>query len=486
MARLSGRSLTSRRPQLVLLGAGALGTLVLAPGITRPTLAIALGVAVVALWLATRSVAYPLALAFIPPLIDGVYGSDPLPKGGVTVLFSCWIALAIVICLARGNAPRMLVSAPVVLSFMLLVLMVVRLGPSLSESYGGTKLQLFIADNSLLLLGGVLVGARAADSRRFFALMLAIAAGGALLLVMELATGSAQQAIAGRFTISTQEYPIQLGRSSSDGLLLAIYVMMAARTLRARLLAVALFPALAVTLIASGSRGPVLAFLFAGLVLLALAAANQRARGQLIRVAATILGAAVVVPLLVPGSSVGRALSGIFGGASGLSTNGRAGLWSAAITAFSQHPLLGVGTGGFAGLGTGEFYPHNVVLEVAAELGALGAIIVISFLIGSLRRMSSLWRLREGTERLEVSVVIALFLAALVNALFSGAIQDNQEIWLWAGVGLGMCGRPARMREPRGAPNRPPLWSPPVRLQANRGPAPGRRPSMTPGRLGNS
>ena len=53
------------------------------------------------------------------------------------------------------------------------------------------------------------------------------------------------------------------------------------------------------------------------------------------------------------------------------------------------------------------------------------------------------WRTAPGLEKLDAVVLIALFLAALGNALFSGAIQNNQEIWIWAGLGLGMSTRVA-------------------------------------------
>jgi O-antigen ligase len=429
-----------------------LGILVVLPAIVKPAIGIACVAGLIALWLASKSVAYPLAAAFVPSLVDAIYGSNPLPPGGVTFLFAAWIGLAIVIAMVRGNQPRGLLSVPVMLAFALMALMVVRLGPSIAESYGSKKLQLYIANNLVFLIAGVFVGARRRDARQFYMIMLAISAAGALLLVVALATGQAQQVVANRFTVSTQEYPIQLARSSADGMLLAIYVMIAARTLGARLWAAAVFPALAVTLIAAGSRGPVLAFLFAVIALLALAAATGRARRQLTRVAATILGAVVLVPLLVPGSTIGRALSAIVGGASGLSTNGRAGLWAKAISEFSTHPLLGIGTGGFAGLKAGELYPHNVLLEAAVELGILGGIVAAWFIVSSLRRMIAFWRSSVGADKLEASLIISLFLAALINALFSGAFQDNREVWLWAGFGIGMCARNVILREDPSVP----------------------------------
>jgi O-antigen ligase len=426
-----------------LILAWAAGIVILLPAITQPLLAFALVAAVVAVWLASRSIAYPLALAFAPSLVEAIYGSNPLPTGGTTFLFLGWIGLAIAIAVARGMQPRTLLSTPVVLTLALVVLMLIRLSGTLDPSYGSKKLQLFIANNLVFVIAGVFVGAQREQSKRFYALLLTIATAGALLLLGQLATGAASNVVANRFSISAQEYPIQLGRSASDGMLLAIYGMLAWRSLGGRLAAMAAFPALAVALIAAGSRGPVLAFFVGLLALLALAAASGRARTRLTRVAAVVLGAVVLVPFIVPGSTVGRALSAIFGGATGLSTSGRSGLWAQAISNFSARPLSGIGTGGFGGLGTGELYPHNILLEAAVELGVVGLVIVAWLIVASLRRMIAAWRTAVGTDRLEASMLMALFMAALVNALFSGAVQDNRELWLWAGLGLGMLTRRA-------------------------------------------
>jgi O-antigen ligase len=410
----------------------------------KPLVAFALIAAIGGVWLAYDSIAWPLALSFAPVLVDAIYGSDPLPPGGVTFLFAGWICLAIAIAIVRGQRLAGLTSAPVVLSLALIALMALRLGVSLDPSYGGKKIQLFVADNFLLLIGGILAGARSKDRRRLLTVMLAISAASGLLLVVGLATGSAYQtAGTGRFAIANQQWPIALGRSSADGLLLSIYAVLAWRTLGGRLWAAAILPILAVAMLAAGSRGPVLGFAVALVVLLALVAGHGRTRQQLSRIAIPVLIAIIFVPLLVPGSTVGRALSSIFGGASGLSTNGRANLWALAYSSFSGHPLLGVGTGSFAAFGTGEFYPHNLLLEMGLELGVLGAIAAAWFIISSLRRLLAAWRRSLGTDRLEAAVVTALFIAALISAMVSGAIQDNRELWLWAGVGVGMSTRSA-------------------------------------------
>jgi O-antigen ligase len=161
------------------------------------------------------------------------------------------------------------------------------------------------------------------------------------------------------------------------------------------------------------------------------------------------------VPLVVPGSALGRAFSTIIGSASGLSSNGRSQLWSLAIATFSQHPWLGLGTGSFASLNTGLLYPHNILLEVASELGVFGAAAMVAILIGFVGALSDCWRRSTGPDRLMASLLIALFLTALVNACFSDPIQGNGEVWLWGGLAIGMSARLARRRSNQRRPGTP-------------------------------
>lgn len=452
-----------RRSRLGLLGAWLLGLLILAPALKRPELAIALVAGVVAVGLAWKSVAYPLAASGVPPLVDAIVGSNPLPKGGFTFLFSAWIALAVFFVVLRGKtrvAPRALMQAPVILSLALLGLMLLRLGSSPAEAYGSMKVQLYIADVLIILVGAVFVGASRRDLELFTGLTFVILAFGALLFIFDLLSGSAHMVAPERFSLTAQEYPIYLGRASAEGVLIAIYLILAAKRLVVRMSAFAVTPALLVAMIAAGSRGPLVAFIFGLFALLALVAAGGRARRRLVPVIGALLIAIVFVPLLVPSSSIGRSLSTILGSASGLSSNGRSELWSQAYTAFGSHIFAGVGWGGFAALNPEELYPHNLLLEVGAELGIFGAAIVVGIVLGATRRLMKMWRATVGADKLMSALLVSLFVTALVNAMFSGAIQDNSPVWLWAGLGVGMSARLARrgmrtLGRPRAAYVRP-------------------------------
>jgi O-antigen ligase len=421
--------------------------------LTQPTYGVALVGVLGAFWLAKKSVAYPLALAGIPTIVEAITGSDPLPKGGVTFIFAAWIGAAIAFALARGAHPaigRALVSAPVLLSLALLGVMLLRLGPSPAPEYGATTVQLYVADNLVFLIGAVFVGSRRGDLHLFFAILLAVATGEALLLMLKLLSGGLHMTFEGRFALSTHEYPIYLGRDSADGLIVAIYTVLTATRTWTRMVAAAVLPLLAVGLLAAGSRGPVVACLIGVVVLVALTSTKGRARQRLLLAGGGLLGAMILVPLILPGSAIGRALSAIVGGASGLSSNGRAALWSKAFTGFAQHPLFGLGTGGFSALNPVLPYPHNILLEAGVALGIVGVLLIVGIVFGAGRRIFSCWRNGLGRDRVDAAVLAALFVSALVNALVSGAIQDNKEIWVWGGLGVGMAARMALSR--RGSP----------------------------------
>jgi O-antigen ligase len=423
--------------------------LALLPALIQPTIGLALIAVVIVIWLAWKSVAYPLALAGIPTIIEAIVGYNPLPKGGVTFIFAAWIGVAVMFAVMRRThqpAIRTLMSAPVLLSFVLLGVMILRLGPSPGEAYGSTKVQLYIADNLVFMVGAIFVGASRSGLRLALSILLIIAACGAILLVFKLLSGGLHATFDSRFSLSADEYPIYLGRESADGIILAIYVVLAATRLWARMAAVAVLPLLFVALIASGSRGPVVAFVVGLIVFFGLIATSREARRRLLLVGAGLLGAAVVVPLALPSSSIGRAISTLLGSGAGLSSNGRSELWAKAFAGFAKHPLFGLGTGGFASLNPTLPYPHNLLLEMSVELGLVGALIIIGVIASFATRLLIVWRKMNGRDKIEAATLIALFVMIFVNALFSGAIQDNAELWVWGGMGVGMSSRTVAQR----------------------------------------
>ncbi|MDQ2982481.1 MAG: O-antigen ligase family protein [Actinomycetota bacterium] len=414
---------------------------VFVPLMARPVLGIAAAVAVVAVLLASQSPAYPVALAGIPTIAIALYGSNPLPKGVIAVGLFAWtlIAIAFVVTADPDLLPTRVLLAPVVtLAIALGALMLARLATSPDTSYGTSKLTLYVIQNVTLLVAGIVIGRRRSDFDLWVVAALVVAALSGLVLAYTLARGTAQADVGGRYGLSSAENPIQLGREAATGVILAAFVLLTAKNVSLRIMGLTTMPVVAVALIASGSRGPALGLLIGLLILVWTTGRDRAARRRLLLLAIGAVAAALFVVQLVPGQNIGRAFAFLQGNGSGLSSTGRATYWSHAYESFANHPITGLGTGGFTSVGAGEVYPHDLLLEVASELGLPGLVLVVGLLVAGIARIRRAWALGIGNDRRRVSLVATLFAAALTNALVSGDLPTNATLWLMLGLALGL------------------------------------------------
>ena len=115
-----------------------------------------------------------------------------------------------------------------------------------------------------------------------------------------------------------------------------------------------------------------------------------------------------------------------------LSTVYRFELWNQAVQDFLKSPILGIGTGGFActlgGIFQTGIYPHDIILEIGAENGAIG-ILLLSFIIYAV--MKTYKKTKKSYQSiLLMQLVVFSFLGNLVS--YSYAINKN----LYFSVGL--------------------------------------------------
>ena len=105
-----------------------------------------------------------------------------------------------------------------------------------------------------------------------------------------------------------------------------------------------------------------------------------------------------------------------------------------------ENPVLGFGSGGFflysyVLLEQEEKYPHNVFLELSAEVGlgpALALAAAVLFLLFSIGRRA--WTAKDDRDRRLVFLLGGLFLINLFAVQFSGDINDNRVFWTMFGV----------------------------------------------------
>lgn len=119
----------------------------------------------------------------------------------------------------------------------------------------------------------------------------------------------------------------------------------------------------------------------------------------------------------------------------GLAADGadRAELADAAVALFSANPL-GTGTGGYTAL-TGYEWPHNIVLEVASELGILGVAALAGLLLGT---VIALWRASGRGVRREAIGAVSLIVLPLTVAFASFDLNGNRVLWWACGTALAV------------------------------------------------
>jgi O-antigen ligase len=105
---------------------------------------------------------------------------------------------------------------------------------------------------------------------------------------------------------------------------------------------------------------------------------------------------------------------------------------------FGQNPILGTGPGSFAASvpdsihpGTFYQYPHNVLLEAAAETGLIGFVLLFAPLVAG-------WALLfwHGVRRASAPIVTVLAITAVffVVANVSGDIPSARGLWIFGAV----------------------------------------------------
>jgi len=237
---------------------------------------------------------------------------------------------------------------------------------------------------------------------------------------------------------------IATGRAVGFGLLAALYLLLdRPRTAAVRVALLVAAGILGLGLLYSGSRGSMVALVASlagfGLVSFGLKKGRRWALTGLAAVAVLLAVVSVAVPaatelmnhrlaqVLTDTQTVGAAL-------------GRLQRAEDAIGLFRSSPVLGVGIGGFdMARGFGDAargdYAHNILLEVACELGLAGLAALFVLIWTGLS--SSVGAMRRSHGRQEFALATMLFLTLayfLVNAMFSGDLNDNRL--LFAGIGF--------------------------------------------------
>ena len=377
----------------------------------------------------------------------GHFKADPRLQP-ISNLIDLTVALALI--LIAGVAYRLLlrkgtiiwtkeVSLAIVLSVVVLVGSVYTPAPG----YGQEKAIRFISLTLLAFVVPLAVVQSPQELHRFLLGMLAI---GLVLAVEALLEGGERFTAFGSNTLA-------LGYGAGSASLIALFLVLPGlRTGVLKPMTLVTIGLLAVAMIGSGSRGPLLALAVSIVVtfLLSLALGHRRKFALMSVVALAGIVVFVFSSSLVPASSLERfsfLLHGTETQVENSSAGTRLSYWRQSLALFSERPLVGSGTGGFAWFVSGrdtQEYPHNIVLELATETGIVGLTIfacLMLFIVQNLLSALHVSALIEGFNRSLLVTLFAILTFELVGAMLSGDLNDGRGLWALFGVTIAVSQR---------------------------------------------
>ena len=229
-----------------------------------------------------------------------------------------------------------------------------------------------------------------------------------------------------------------------DGMLFSssILIILYSKALRSRAVIYGLLAVMAVGLIAAAARSPILALIATLVISLVSMSANSGwiSRGRLALAILLIVGIAGLAFVWVHNqagmqnkiTSKETELVSVLEGVtfSGGTIGQRQSLYKSSFEAFAQYPIFGLGLdrwGTFYSVEGVPAFPHNFVLEVAAEQGLVGILVLSAFLVSLFRAA-----LRMAPYPVFAFLYPMLTFHVIYN-LITGNVE-NRDLWFWFGM----------------------------------------------------
>ena len=238
----------------------------------------------------------------------------------------------------------------------------------------------------------------------------------------------------GRFTVLGVN-PIWVGRYFSYSILVGIYLIFVyAKDFTKHIGKIFFITILAISqfffIILTGSRGPLMALIVAVFYFI-----FSKYRFNFVKIIALFLSVILILLILysfVPQDIIERILNTSNSGK--ITVVIRLLAYIEAINNFKDSILRGIGFGSYK-FG-GEFfgaliYPHNVFMEMLAETGLLGFLLFIFIVFYPVYLF---WKRKRLFDPNLFSLIISLFIAALINSNLSGHIGGNCYLWFSIGI----------------------------------------------------
>jgi len=329
-------------------------------------------------------------------------------------------------------------SPPWILNTILIIMLILGVLYSAEKTYGSIKAIRFILFNGLLFtIPQIIRFDKGKIIKLFFYTALAVSFLGWAQIIYTLFF---QVDLAMRISIISSINEVWMGRILSTGIILSFALAFGFKVKSNGVLYLLLStPGMFWGILVVGTRGPMMTALLALFILFLFH--KKRSGGELITIFSTMFivfsgGLLLFIRRLATFSS--RILLNPADLQTDISTLHRVWAWAKCIELIPKNLLLGIGTGGFRPVGIALFpwlnvtyaYPHNLFLEVLTENGIFAFIILIALFFVVIKRLFKLYK-----KHYDISLVLfLLFLHFFLNAMVSGDITMNSDLWLIMGL----------------------------------------------------
>ena len=421
--------------------------------ITNPIMMVIIPLGFIILWLLINNPAIALMILSLTAIIKG-YLINYFPVVEVvdiTVIATLIIWLGLVKILLEGNWK--LPSEPTSIVYLFLafgLLLGISYIYTASPDYGFRKILRFNTFAVTMFISPLLIIKSPADSKRllsYFYFLLVIIIGIMLLqFVYFLKWGDFAIVLAywNRISIPGAN-PIQVSRYLAIGAAMMIALLIRNRPSQSLHYFAILFVIL-LSIILSGSRGPLVSIIIGSIVYAILY--ERKHSSRIFGYGILAIGTIITLLLVLPESLTQRFFDISQGsvimtqqGVRRISTIAtRYEFWSMSIQAwFSSITsfFIGLGAGGFSSLfiwRDWHWYPHNLFFEIIAELGLIGLVIGVLFIIKSYQIINK--GIQRGSFTDHSALWVAGTVVMFIAAQFSGDINDNRILWMFIGISI--------------------------------------------------
>ena len=421
--------------------------------ITNPIIMVLIPLGLIILWWLINNPAITLMILSLTAIIKG-YLINYFPVIeilDITVIATIIIWLGLVKILLEGNWK--LPSEPKSIVYLFLIfglLLGISYIYTASPDYGFRKILRFNTFAVTMFISPLLIIKSPADSKRllsYFYFLLVIIIGIMLLqFVYFLKWGDFAIVLAywNRISIPGAN-PIQVSRYLAIGAAMMIALLIRNKPSQSLHYFAILFVIL-LSIILSGSRGPLVSIIIGSIVYAILY--ERKHSSRIYGYGILAIGTIITLLLLLPESLTQRFFDISQGsvimtqqGVRRISTIAtRFEFWSMSLQAwFSSITsfFIGLGAGSFSSLfiwRDWRWYPHNLFFEIIVELGLIGLVIGVLFIIKSYQIINK--GIQRGSFTDHSALWVAGTVVMFIAAQFSGDINDNRILWMFIGISI--------------------------------------------------